>query len=139
METSLKKSIIAIIMFLIISIFTNSCATLTRSSFEPVRFNSIPDNASVEVGSSYGCRSTPCVITIPRFTSETVVFKKSRCENKVTNMIHRAAPNSGWLLAGNVIFLGPFGLVFGTMVDLASGATRDVFPNPVEVELNCQS
>ncbi len=100
---------------MIFSIFTNSCATLARNSFEPVAFNSILNNASAEVGGSYGYKSTPCVITILRFTLEQVVFKKSRCENKVTITIHRATPNSGWLLAGNVIFLGPFGLVFGTI------------------------
>ena len=134
-----KRTVFVVKLLFFVSIFANSCATITRNSFEPVRFNSIPNSASVEVGSSYRCESTPCVITIPRTTTETIVFKKDGCKDKVTNTIHRATPDIAWMLAGNLLFLGPFGLVFGTMVDLASGATRDVFPNPVEVKLDCKN
>ena len=149
-----KISVLALIFIFLVNPI-GSCATITRGTKEPVHFTSVPDNASVHLSNGLICETTPCSIEIPRKSKLIATYSKEGCVDKVTNVENTASNNGVWMLIGNVMVSGIVimlvdlfttdyypgvqvvpGLV-GLGVDLYSGASRDIFPNPVEVTLEC--
>ena len=146
-------ALVLIFIFLVNPI--GSCATITRGTKEPVHFTSVPDNASVRLSNGLMCETTPCSIEIPRKSKLIATYSKEGCMDKVTNVENTASNNGVWMLIGNVMVSGIVVMLIdlfsadyypglqvvpglaGLGVDLYSGASRDIFPNPVEVRLEC--
>ena len=140
----------------VLSLTLTSCATITRGTKEPVHFTSVPHNATVQLSNGLMCETTPCSIEVPRKSKFIATFSKDGCENKITNVENTASNGGVWMLVGNVLVSGTAvmlvdlftdeyfngslqvapGLI-GLGVDLYSGASRNIFPNPVEVMLEC--
>lgn len=133
----------------------SSCATLARGTKEPLHFTSIPDNATVKLSNGLMCETTPCSIEVPRKSKFIATFSKNGCVDKMTN-VENTASNGVWMLFGNVMVSGVavmlvdlfsdeyfnnslqvFPGLVGFGIDLYTGASRDIFPNPVEVTLEC--
>ena len=110
------------------------CMTAKRGFMEPVLVNSVPSGAKVSVTKDeivHGeCLSTPCKILLRRNSPPFVVtFTKDGCESK--NMVLGKDAVSLYNK-----FWGGFGI--GYLTDFISGATFDITPNPLTVDLSCQ-
>lgn len=110
-----------------------NCATITRGSDDVLEIKTEPAGAQVQTSNGFSCSSTPCVIKMPRRSDLVVDITKAGCRPVEVNVTHRTANSGAAGIAGNVIFGG----VIGLGVDAATGASQDLVPNPVEVQLEC--
>lgn len=112
----------------------SGCATVVRGTDQDFRVETVPYGAQVKTSNGFSCDATPCIFKVKRKSEFTVNITKQGCEpvsvpvsNKVSNK--GAVGVAGNVLAGGVIGLG---------VDAATGAARDLHPNPVKVALVCE-
>ena len=85
------------------------------------------------LSSGQSCVSTPCAIELPRKDAVTVEISKEGCTTRQINVLSRMATSGGAALAGNVLVGG----IIGLGVDAATGASKELTPNPVRVTLEC--
>ncbi len=116
-----------------LSLTLPACATIVRGSTQEVTFQSTPPNAKVATTNGFRCDFTPCTIRMPRnerFKAKVTLEGYESAETFVTNR----QPFKAVLLSatGNVLVTG--GIV-GAMIDIFTGATWELTPNPVSVEL----
>jgi len=111
----------------------SGCATITQGTTEPLVIETTPENAQVQLSSGQSCVSTPCAIEVPRKTGVSVTVSKQGCETRVVNVLSSMSTSGGAAVAGNVILGG----VIGLGVDAATGAAKELTPNPVNVTLDC--
>ena len=109
------------------------CATITRGSEDVLVIKTDPSGAKVETSEGLTCSSTPCVLKVKRRSDFVVTIKKKGCKTHEVLVTNEIANQGGLAMAGNVVFGG----IIGAGVDAASGAMRDLVPNPVDVKLNC--
>ena len=118
---------------LVLSFVISGCATITQGTKDALVVNSNPEEAQVQLSNGQSCVSTPCVFSIPRKDSFTVTISKAGCKSRTVNVTSKMATAGGTALAGNVLVGGLIGLG----VDAATGASKELVPNPVEVNLSC--
>lgn len=111
----------------------SGCATITRGSEDVLVVNSEPQGAQVQLSNGMSCTSTPCSFTLPRRSNIGVTVSRRGCQSVTTNVTHRTADAGAAGIAGNVLVGGLIGLG----VDAATGASQDLVPNPVNVNLRC--
>lgn len=107
-----------------------ACATVTRGTNDNYRVESSPPDATVTTSHGFTCR-TPCTMELPRkseFDIKLVLEGYKDFEMRIRNEMSVAG---GVGLAGNVIIGG----VIGIGVDAMTGATQDLKPNPLIVEM----
>ena len=109
------------------------CATVTQGTKDVLVIETTPENAQVQLSSGQSCVSTPCAIELPRKASVTVEISKEGCTTRQINVLSRMATAGGAALAGNVLVGG----IIGLGVDAATGASKELTPNPVRVTLEC--
>ena len=112
----------------------SGCATITRGKHDVLQINTNPSGAQVQTSNGFSCASTPCAIKMPRRSELVVNITKARCQPIAINVTHRTADAGAAGVAGNVLVGGLIGLA----VDASSGASQDLVPNPVEVDLACR-
>ena len=110
-----------------------NCATITRGTKDVLEINTDPQGADVQTSNGFSCDGTPCSIKIPRKSKFVAEITKTGCEPTKVNVMNKISNNGGLALAGNIIFGGIIGLV----VDLSTGAAKDLTPNPIDRKLNC--
>ena len=115
------------------ALIISGCATVTQGTKDALVVNSDPEEAQVQLSNGQSCVSTPCVFSVPRKESFTVTISKAGCKSRIVNVTSKMATAGGTALAGNVILGG----VIGLGVDAATGASKELVPNPVEVNLSC--
>lgn len=141
-----------------------SCATVFRGSTDQVQFDSEPTGAIVRStivppcgnapcasataqgaadGAPYGqsdlqvppepgpACTTPCMAEVPRNRELLVTFSKAGYLDLTVPLKTKVAGAGAAGMAGNVVLGGAVGLV----VDTASGAALDHYPNPLKVVL----
>ncbi len=108
----------------------NGCATITRGSEEALEVKTQPPGADVQLSTGETC-TTPCAIKKKRNASFTVNIRKEGFKPVSVNVNHQTAGGGAAGMAGNLIFGG----VIGAGVDAASGATQELVPNPIEIDL----
>ena len=108
-----------------------ACATVTRGSKDAWEVNSEPAGAKVETSNGHQCPSTPCAIKMSRKSTFTATITKAGYKPATVSVTHKTANAGAAGVAGNVLLGG----VIGLGVDVATGASQDLVPNPVTVKL----
>ena len=124
------------IIIIVLTQMLSGCASITRGITDTIVIDSKPQGASVTMTNGASCGVTPCAVEVFRRSDFVVEFHKDGCKTAFAKVSNKAATSGIWLsMVGNALF---FLLVPGIMIDLATGSLRDVTPNPVQVELNCE-
>ena len=108
-----------------------ACATVTRGSKDAWVVNSEPSGAKVETTNGHQCAATPCAIKMRRKSEFTATITKAGYKPATVAVTHKTANAGAAGVAGNVLVGG----VIGLGVDLATGASQDLTPNPVNIKL----
>jgi hypothetical protein len=107
------------------------CATITRGSTEVLVIETQPPGADVEL-SPAGLRcKTPCSLELKRKKDVMVKINKPGYEPVETSVLSEVAGAGAAGMAGNVILGG----IIGAGVDVATGSTKKLTPNPLKVML----
>ena len=156
------KNILKILIVISIPILASSCASITRGSTEAFEVKTDPPGADVLVtrtnsvlteteikknmsaseaneiletqgDSFYGPLKgkSPAVFTLKREGEYRVNIEKEGYKSIEVKVTHETSGGGGAGLAGNIILGG----AIGAIVDSNTGATQDLVPNPIEVNL----
>jgi hypothetical protein len=106
------------------------CATITRGTTEAWTVDSRPQGADVRLSTGQEC-VTPCTLELKRKEAFTVVVSKAGYKTAKTQVISQVAGAGAAGMAGNVLVGG----IIGVGVDAATGATKELKPNPLMLEL----
>jgi hypothetical protein len=109
----------------------SACATVTRGANDAWVVNTEPAGARVETSNGRHCASTPCAIKMSRKAEFTATITKPGYKTANVSVSHKTANAGAAGVAGNVLLGG----VIGLGVDMVSGASQDLVPNPVYVNL----
>jgi hypothetical protein len=112
-----------------------ACATVTRGSEDAWVINSEPSGAKVETTNGHQCSATPCAIKMKRKSEFTATLTKKGYKPATVQVSHKTAGAGAAGVAGNVLLGG----VIGLGVDMYTGASQDLVPNPVTVTLEPES
>jgi deoxyxylulose-5-phosphate synthase len=107
----------------------SACASITQGTRDALLLRTDPEGASAMTSNGYSCAETPCAIEVPKKQGFTVTFEKDGCQPKSVNVITRMSKSGGAAVAGNVLV--------GGIIDSATGAAKELVPNPVEAKLSC--
>ena len=113
-----------------IIILTSGCTTITRGTKDVLVIESDPPGANVKLSSGETGR-TPTSFELPRKRSLVVFIEKEGYEPIEVNVTPKNVSAGGVGMAGNVLIGG----LIGMGVDSATGAMKDLFPNPINVNL----
>ncbi|MBS0194218.1 MAG: PEGA domain-containing protein [Proteobacteria bacterium] len=111
-------------------VLLGGCATITRGTTQAWSVQTDPVGADVRLSSGEQCK-TPCTLQKKRKDPFQVTITKDGYETVVTQIITTVKGAGAAGMAGNVIIGG----IIGVGVDAASGATKDLIPNPLIVKL----
>lgn len=109
---------------------STGCATITRGTTEVLVIETTPPGADVELSNGMRCR-TPCSLEMKRKKEVVVEISKQGYEPVKVNVLSQIAGAGAAGMAGNVLLGG----LIGAGVDAATGATKQLKPNPVKVSL----
>ena len=107
------------------------CATVTRGTEEQFTVTSTPPGAEARTSTGFTCASTPCTFKMPRKDSFVVTVSKDGYTPIETQITPHVAGTGGAAFVGNALIGG----VIGAGLDIYSGATMDLGPNPLNVTL----
>ena len=122
-----KFSLAALILALLVS----SCATVMRGTTEDVVINYTPKDSSVSTSLNHTCKSSPCIVKVPRKEAFSVTASKPGYDSQTVHVGTKVSGRGAAGLAGNIVAGG----IIGVGVDAATGASKDHYPNPVNIEL----
>lgn len=108
----------------------SGCATITRGSTQSWSVETDPVGADITLSSGEACKS-PCTLKKKRKHPFSVDICKNGYERVVTTIDSSVKGAGAAGLAGNVLVGG----VIGIGVDAATGASKDLLPNPLVVTL----
>ena len=106
------------------------CATVTRGSTQAFTVDSVPLGATVSMSNGERC-TTPCTLKLKRKHPVAVEVCKAGFSAVNTTVQSQMSGAGGAALAGNVLIGG----LIGAGVDAATGATKDLRPNPLVLQL----
>ena len=106
------------------------CATITRGTTEAWTVESEPIGAEVTLSSGESC-TTPCTLTKKRKDAFMVTIEKEGYETVRTQIQSQVAGAGAAGMAGNVLVGG----IIGVGVDAATGATKELKPNPLVIKM----
>ena len=108
-----------------------ACATITRGSSEQFTISSTPPGAQAHTSNGFSCESTPCSIRMPRKDGFSITVTKPGYKTAVSDVQPKLAGSGAAGFVGNALIGG----VIGAAVDVGTGATLDLTPNPLHVDL----
>jgi hypothetical protein len=108
-----------------------ACATVTRGTTQQFTVQSTPPAAQAKTSNGFSCESTPCTFRMQRKEGFTVSVSKAGYKTVTAEVKPKIAGTGAAGFLGNALVGG----VIGAGVDVASGATLDLTPNPVSVTL----
>jgi hypothetical protein len=108
-----------------------ACATVTRGSSQAWTVETTPGGAAVATTTGFKCDATPCTFKMKRKKEFDVTITKAGYKPYTTSITNQISGKGGAALAGNVLVGGLVGLG----VDAATGASKDLTPNPLKVTL----
>ena len=111
----------------------SACNTIVRGSDQAFSVQSTPPGATVKTSNGLTCPSTPCEFKVPRKNGFDVTVSKEGYADSTTSVTSSMSSNGTLFLIGNVVI---FGGILGLIVDVVTGATNDVSPSTLEVNLN---
>lgn len=122
--------IIAIALLSLAMLASTGCATITRGTTDVLTVNTSPPGANVQISSGHSCTS-PCTVELKRKRDYHVKITKDGYEPVETDVLSQISGAGAAGMAGNVLIGG----LIGVGVDAATGATKSLKPNPVQVTL----
>jgi hypothetical protein len=108
-----------------------ACATITRGTTTQFTVESSPPAAQVKTSTGFNCEATPCTFKMPRKEKFVVTVSKAGYKTATLQIGTKLAGAGAAGFVGNAVLGG----VIGAGVDVASGATLDLSPNPAYVSL----
>ena len=108
-----------------------ACATVTRGSHEAWTVETTPGGAAAKTNIGFACDATPCTWKMARKTEFDITVTKPGYKPYTTHITNQIGGKGGAALAGNVLVGG----IIGIGVDAATGASKDLTPNPLRVTL----
>ncbi|MDW8478707.1 MAG: hypothetical protein RML12_00945 [Xanthomonadales bacterium] len=117
-------------LLIILALACSACATITRGTTEAWTVETDPPGAEIELSSGERCLS-PCTLQKKRKDAFLVTIRKACYRSVQTQVISQVSGAGAAGMAGNVIVGG----IIGAGVDAASGATKELKPNPLVVKL----
>ena len=108
----------------------SGCATVTRGTTQAFTVESTPLGATVSLSNGERCE-TPCSLKLKRKHPFAVEICKLGYAPVTTQILSQISGSGGTAMAGNIILGG----LIGAGVDAGSGATKDLRPNPLSVQL----
>ena len=124
----------ALLLLAAIATLSTGCATITRGSTQAITITSQPTGATVSMSNGERCE-TPCTRKFKRKFSIALEICKAGYKTVNTDIKSQIAGAGAAGMAGNVIFGG----LIGVGVDVATGATKELKPNPLLVSLEAES
>lgn len=121
---------LALLAAALVALALTGCATVTRGSSETFVVTTEPAGARVTLSSGETC-VTPCALEKRRKHAFDVEIEHDGYAPVFTQIIPQVSGAGATGMAGNVLVGG----IIGIGVDAATGATRDLRPNPLEVKL----
>ena len=122
------------IFFIISILLLTSCGSLTRGTKEVLEIKTNPSGARVETSNNMMCQNTPCGLKMSRKSDVKVTISKKGCKTITVNVTNQVATAGAASMAGNVVLGG----VIGAGVDVYTGASKELVPNPIDVTLECR-
>ncbi len=115
---------------MICAVSVAACATVTRGTKQAYVIETDPPGAQVALSTGQTC-VTPCALRLPRKRGFTVEITREGYEPVQATVSSGVSTGGAAGMAGNVILGG----LIGAVVDGASGAMRDLRPNPLQVAM----
>ena len=112
------------------ALVATGCATVTRGTTQPWTIDSMPSGAVASLSNGERCE-TPCSLTLKRKYPFNVEICKPGYRTMNTSVVSGISGAGATGMAGNVLVGG----LIGVGVDAASGASKDLTPNPLVVNL----
>ncbi len=125
----MKKISLALLSGVLLQV--GGCATITRGTTENLVIQTEPANATATLSSGHICK-TPCTIELKHKNDVHVILEKAGYERVDTDVKSEIAGAGAAAMAGNVILGG----IIGGGVDMITGATKRLTPNPLVVKLD---
>ena len=119
-----------VVMTVICAIAVSGCATITRGSKDFFEIESEPTGATVALSNGLNC-VTPCAMELPRKHAFTATFSLEGYKPLTAEVVPKQATAGTAGMAGNILIGGLIGIV----ADSTSGAMKDLYPNPLVVNL----
>ena len=108
-----------------------ACATVPRGEHTAWEVRTTPPGAQVKTSNGMICDSTPCSLRMMRKDNFTATISKVGYKSVEVRVTNKVSGQGGLGLAGNVLIGG----VIGLGVDAVTGASLDLTPNPVDLNL----
>jgi hypothetical protein len=112
-----------------------ACATITRGTTTRFTVESSPPQAHVSTSSGFSCEATPCAFRMPRKDKFTVTVSKPGYRTATLQVDSKLASGGAAGFVGNALIGG----VIGAAVDVTTGATNDLNPNPAHFVLEAEA
>ncbi len=106
------------------------CGSIVRGTSEDVAINAQPAGTDIRTSNGHQCQ-TSCVIKVPRKDAFTVIASKPGYQTETVQVSTEVSGGGAAGMAGNILLGG----VIGAGVDVATGASLDHTPNPVNIVL----
>ena len=108
-----------------------ACATVARGTTNNVVVNYSPADAVVTTSLGHTCKTNPCNLKVSRKEDFTVTAMKDGFQTQQIAVTTKVSKKGAAGMAGNILIGG----VIGAGVDVATGAAKDHYPNPVNINL----
>lgn len=128
--TSIYKTSMMLGLALASAFIFTGCATICRGTKEVLVIDSNPTNAHVRLSNGMS-GYTPTSFKISRDAFLTGIIEKEGYEPSHFQINHETKGAGAAGMAGNIVFGG----IIGAGVDVMSGATQTITPNPLMVQL----
>jgi hypothetical protein len=125
-----KMKIHQVVMIVLCAVAVSGCATITRGSKDFFEIESEPSGAAVALSNGLNC-VTPCAMELPRKHAFTATFSLEDHKPLTVEVVPKQAAAGTAGMAGNILIGGLIGIV----ADSTSGAMKDLYPNPLVVNL----
>jgi hypothetical protein len=116
---------------IVLTVGLGACATVTRGTSEKFVINTTPPGAQAHTSNGFNCEATPCTIRMPRKDGFTITVTKAGYKQSMTDVTPKLAATGAAGFVGNALIGG----VIGAAVDVGTGSTMDLTPNPLNVTL----
>jgi len=130
----MKIKIRSLLLLAAVATLGTGCATITRGTTQALTITSQPSGAIVSMSNGERCE-TPCTQKFKRKFPIALEICKAGYKTVNTDIQSQIAGAGAAGMAGNVIFGG----LIGVGVDVATGSTKELKPNPLDVSLEAES
>jgi len=127
----MNTKMLIVIIIVTCSLLNSGCATIKYGGTQIITINSTPEKANISIQPSKVEAVTPAKIVLSRRSSYVVNINKNGFKPESIS-IESSASSSLWR---NAIWIHPIGWIIGVIVDLSTGAGKDLTPESINVKL----